>query len=150
MSGTTAAPPSPAAPSRSWRFLGVACRYALAVFFLMAAVSKVADLPSFRAFLLLHGGLPPAPAAGVAAVLPWLEMVCGLCLLSGRAAREAAALCVLLLVAFLVHGLLHPITTYCGCLVWPARLAPPPKPAWLAARNLFLMACAVRVAFWSA
>jgi uncharacterized membrane protein YphA (DoxX/SURF4 family) len=118
------------------------------VFLLLAAASKVIDLSGFRAFLTLHSGLSLVLATAVAAVLPWLELICGLCVVSGRAAREAALIALVMLAVFVVHGLIHPIEGDCGCLFWPARFAPAPRPGWLAARNLFLMACAVRVAFW--
>jgi uncharacterized membrane protein YphA (DoxX/SURF4 family) len=122
------------------------CRYALAAFFLAAAVSKITDLPGFRDFLAVHAGLAPWSAFAVAAVLPWLELTCGLCLLSGWAAREAAVLALLLLAVFVVHGLLHPVEADCGCAVWPARLSLPPGGPWVLGRNVVLMAGALLTA----
>jgi uncharacterized membrane protein YphA (DoxX/SURF4 family) len=152
MSGPTVdCPPSAAATSprrrrRLGRIVGLACRYVLAASFLIAAVGKITDLPGFRDYLTVHAGLSPAIAFGVASVLPWLELTCGLCLLCGLATREAAALTAVLLVVFLVHGLIHPVESDCGCGLWPARLAPPPGRAWLLARNLVLLACALLTA----
>lgn len=143
-------PPAPAVrpppAARRGRVLGRVCRYALAASFLVAAVSKVTDLPGFRDFLTVHAGLAPSPAFAVAAALPWLELTCGLCLLSGKAAREAAVLSLILLLVFVTHGLLHPVGSDCGCAAWLAKLAPPAGPPWLLARNLLLAACALRVA----
>jgi uncharacterized membrane protein YphA (DoxX/SURF4 family) len=83
----------------------------------------------------------------VAAVLPWLELTCGLCLLSGQAAREAAVLALILLIAFTAHGLFQPGESDCGCVLWPARWSPPAGRPGMLARNLLLMACALRTAF---
>ncbi len=138
---------SPRLLARSWRLVGWACRYALGAFFLVAAVGKVTDLPGFRDYLTVHAGLAPGPAFAVAAFLPWLELTCGLCLVSGRAAREAAVLTAVLLTAFVVHGLVHPVEADCGCVLWPAQLSPPPGRFWPLARNLVLMACALRTAW---
>jgi hypothetical protein len=107
-------------------------------------VSKVTDLAGFRDHLTVHVGLAPWPAFAVAAFLPWLELTCGRCLVSGRATREAAVLTALLLSVFIVHGLIHPVESDCGCTLWPARLSPPPGPLWLLGRNLLLLACALR------
>ena len=69
MSGSIAdCPPStPATRSATaallWRILGPLCRYALAAFFLVAAVGKITDLPSFRDYLAVHVGLGPAAEA---------------------------------------------------------------------------------------
>src|SRR5437899_5727999 len=80
-------------------------RYLLGVVFLMAAVSKIINLHDFENRVLLHSPLPQAlakvmPSGAiplnfsiiriVVAVLPWLELTCGLFLLFGRAVREFA------------------------------------------------------------
>ena len=106
MSGPTAdCPPcAPRSSGRAWRLLGRVCRYAVGAFFLVAAVGKVTDLSGFRDYLAVQAGLSPPAAFAVAAVLPWLELVCGLCLVTGRAAREAALLTAMLLVAVAVEA----------------------------------------------
>src|SRR5438270_1320942 len=72
------------------RSLSLVCRYILAAVFLMAAVTKIANLRGFAYQLDLHSGLPEDLSVVIAAVLPWLELTCGLCLALGRAVREAA------------------------------------------------------------
>jgi hypothetical protein len=122
--------------------VGLACRYLLGALFLIAAVSKITNLHAFRDYLTVQVGLSTLPAFVVAAVLPWLELVCGLCLVSGMASREAAALTAVLLVVFLVHGLVHPVESDCGCGLWPVKLSPPGRP-WLLGRDLLLLACSL-------
>jgi putative oxidoreductase len=140
MSGQIADCP-PCAPRSSLRLLSRICRYTLGAFFLVAAVSKITDLNGFRDYLTVHAGLASSPAFAVAAVLPWLELVCGLCLVSGMAVREAAVLTAVLLVVFIVYGLVRPIESDCGCALWPAKLSPPPGRLWLLGRNFLLLAC---------
>ncbi len=140
----------PSASSRRggglWRLTGKCCRYGLAAFLLVAAVSKLTDLQGFRDFLGVHVGLSPAPALATAAILPWLELTCGLCLLTGRAAREAAALAAILLVLFIGYARTLPPGSDCGCAVWPKRLSLPAGESWTVARNILLLACALRTA----
>jgi uncharacterized membrane protein YphA (DoxX/SURF4 family) len=141
MSGPTA--DCPPFARRTRRLVGRVCRLALGAFFLVAAVSKVTDPHGFRDYLTVHAGLGSSSAFAVAAALPWLELVCGLCLVSGMASREAAALTAVLLAVFIVHGLLYPVESDCGCALWPAKLSPPPGRLWLLGRNLLLLACAI-------
>ena len=58
----------------------LSCRYLLATVFLMAAASKMADPNGFAERVFLHSGLPEGVARLVVALLPWLELTCGLCL----------------------------------------------------------------------
>ncbi len=142
MSGPTADCPPCARRSRQ-RLLVRACRYVPGAFFLVAAVGKVTDLHGFHDYLTVHAGLAAAPAFVVAAILPWLELVCGLCLVSGMAAREAALLTAVLLTVFIGYALVHPVESDCGCVLWPAKLSPPPGRLWLIGRNLLLLACSL-------
>lgn len=130
-----------------WKGLGWGCRYLLAAVFLMAAVTKVTDLRGFEDAALLHGGLPGWLAGPVIKVLPWIELTCGACLAFGCAAREAALLTGILLLAFLVQGLLRPRGVECGCFLFPALQ--PDKEEWRLLRNVLLLLCSCRVAWWS-
>jgi uncharacterized membrane protein YphA (DoxX/SURF4 family) len=99
--------------------LNIGCQYVLAVVFLMAAITKITDLPGFADQLLIHSDLPSPVARVVAAVLPWLELTCGACLALGYAKREAAVLLAILLVGLLVYSLTHLGPEDCGCFLFP-------------------------------
>src|SRR5438132_3512749 len=123
MNGPTANDPSPAAakpagPSRWRTTLRTVCRYLLAAVFLAAALTKLTDLPGFTDRVVLHSGLPLGPARFAAALVPSVELVCGLCLFLGVAVREAAAILSLLLGVFLVYLLDNPADSDCGCLLF--------------------------------
>jgi uncharacterized membrane protein YphA (DoxX/SURF4 family) len=124
--------------------LRAGCRYVLGAVFLMAAVSKITDLHGFEEHLQEAGYLPLWLALGVARVLPWLELVCGFCLVMGIAAREAALIVAVLLLLFLGHFVLSQGQDSCGCL-----LSPVPEPGlagwWPVLRDVVLLLCAVAV-----
>jgi uncharacterized membrane protein YphA (DoxX/SURF4 family) len=125
--------------------LCLSCRYVLAAVFLMSAVTKLADLRGFSDQLVLRSGLPFELSIKVAAILPWLELTCGLCLALGRAVREAALLLSILLAALLVYALTHLGAYDCRCFLFPGR--EPERPWWIPARNAVLLLCAIYVAF---
>jgi uncharacterized membrane protein YphA (DoxX/SURF4 family) len=125
------------------RSLSLGCRYLLAIVFLAAAVTKLADLSGFTDRVVLHSGLPYHPALVIAAVLPWLELTCGACLALGQAVREAALLLAILLALLLVYALTHLGQSDCGCFLFPGR--EPQWTWWAPARNALLLLCAVYV-----
>jgi uncharacterized membrane protein YphA (DoxX/SURF4 family) len=111
----------------------------IGVVFLMAAVTKITALQQFTDRMVLHSGLPYALAMGVALVLPWLELTCGVCLVLGVAVREAALVLGLLLLVFLIAALLQPEEADCGCFVFPQALKRANQGPWLALRNGILL-----------
>jgi uncharacterized membrane protein YphA (DoxX/SURF4 family) len=125
--------------------LPLVCRYVLAAVFLMAALTKITDLRGFAYQLDLHSGLPATVTVIIAAVLPWLELTCGVCLAFGQAVREAAFLLLLLLTALLVYALMHLGQSDCRCFLFPGKT--PDWTWWAAARNAFLLLCAIRTAY---
>lgn len=143
----TTCPPTPPPPERRTRWLRAlrtGCRFVLAAVFLMAALTKITDLAGFEDQVILHAGLP-APLDIVAiAVLPWLELICGMCLALAYARREAALITTILLAVFLVHGVINYSERDCGCFLFP-NLLPPSQPWWLPARNTLLLAGSILV-----
>jgi uncharacterized membrane protein YphA (DoxX/SURF4 family) len=123
------------------------CRYLLAAVFLMAALTKVTDLTGFADQLVLHGGLPERVGVSLAAFLPALELVCGLCLALGVLRREAALLAGVLLLVFSIYTLTRLTERDCGCFLFPVS-APNAGAAWALTRNAVLLLCSVGVC-WS-
>lgn len=128
------------------RPIGLGCRYVLAIVFLMAALTKVVALPQFADRLESHSGLPRTLALTAAAVLPWLELTCGVCLALGYAVREAALLLSVLLVGLLAWALWHVGADDCGCFLFHRALPAPPA-WWPPVRNALLLLCGARMAF---
>jgi uncharacterized membrane protein YphA (DoxX/SURF4 family) len=127
------------------RFLVLGCRYVVAAVFLMAAASKITDLQEFRIEVLLHSGLPDWLGRAAVAVLPWLELTCGVCLAFGFACREAACFTALLALLFLAHSLLYPSEADCHCFYFPTPWTRPSQ-WWLPVRSSLLFAASAVVA----
>ncbi len=131
---------------RLGRAVNLACRYLLAAVFLAAAVTKITDLTAFESRVLFHSGLPYPVGIAVVVVLPWLELVCGACLALGRADREAAFLCAVLLILFSIYSLTYPSEADCQCFFTGPAVAGLGW-WWPLLRNGVLLLCGLRVAF---
>lgn len=123
MSAEPAAPSALAFPDRlrgllDHPWLTVRAQVLLGAVFAAAALPKIADPPSFAHMIHNYRILPGALLNLSALVLPWLELLCGLCLILGLWRRTATALVGLLLVVFMVAIAINlargnPID--CGC-----------------------------------
>jgi uncharacterized membrane protein YphA (DoxX/SURF4 family) len=155
MAGTSGLPMNcrtpPAADARScarWQAaaLRAVCRYVLACAFLMAAVTKITDMHGFADLMQTRSGLAYWPALLTAAFLPWLELTCAACLLSGKAVREAATVLAAVLVALLLFSLTHLREPDCGCWVFP-KIGTETVWWWPPLRNGILLLCSTAVAW---
>lgn len=105
------------------RTLGILARMALGIVFLVAAWDKIIDPMSFAKILRNYQILPDVAVTGVALVLPWIEVVVGMCLLTGFVARGAAVSSCLMMAVFLsaMAWAWHKgIATQCGCFTTKA------------------------------
>jgi uncharacterized membrane protein YphA (DoxX/SURF4 family) len=80
---------------------------ALGVLFVYASLDKIASPRDFARIVYHYQVIGPSatlgfvPANAFAVVLPWLELVCGVLLITGLWRKEAAALTAVMLVAFI-------------------------------------------------
>ncbi len=99
-------------------WLTVRTQIALGVFFIVAALPKTADPPSF-AHMVYNYRLLPGPLVNPAALtMPWAELLMGIALICGIWRRTAASLVGALLVVFIVAisiNLLRGNAIDCGC-----------------------------------
>jgi uncharacterized membrane protein YphA (DoxX/SURF4 family) len=94
------------------------CRIALGLVFVYSAWSKIADPPAFAEMIWNYRILPGALVNPLAIVLPWLELVAALALISGPLRRGAALIVGCMLVVFIAAlstDLLRGIAVDCGC-----------------------------------
>jgi uncharacterized membrane protein YphA (DoxX/SURF4 family) len=81
---------------------------ALGAVFLYASYDKILHPPEFARIVYHYQVIGPSqslgfvPANALAAILPWVEAVCGLCLVAGLWRREAAVLAGLMLIMFIL------------------------------------------------
>lgn len=99
-------------------WLTVRTQIALGIFFVVAALPKIADPPSF-AHMVYNYRLLPGPLVNLATLtMPWAELLMGIALICGIWRRTAASLVGALLVVFIVAisiNLLRGNAIDCGC-----------------------------------
>ncbi|RBP39039.1 methylamine utilization protein MauE [Roseimicrobium gellanilyticum] len=100
-----------------WRTL---LRWFLGLLLVWAALGKLANLQEFYVMLVAYRlPLPQAMLRGVAMVLPWMELLCGLLLIAGLRQRAALAWSLVMFVTFVMctgQAWLRGLKIACGCL----------------------------------
>ena len=99
-------------------WLTVRTQIALGLFFVVAALPKIADPPGFAHMVYNYKMVPGPFVNAMALVLPWAELLMGVALVTGIWRRTAAALVGALLVVFIVAisvNLLRGNAIDCGC-----------------------------------
>ena len=100
------------------RWLSISIRVFLGAVFIYSAWPKLIDPPGF-AHAVWNYRILPSEAINVAAlILPWLEFVAGLALISGAFRRGAALLTALMLVLFIsamAFNVYRDMPVDCGC-----------------------------------
>ena len=105
------------------RLLGIFARMALGFVFLFAAWDKIVDPAAFAKIIRNYQILPDMLIYGVALVLPWIEVVVGMCLITGLFSRGAGFSATLMMAVFLaaMAWAVHKgISTQCGCFTTKA------------------------------
>jgi len=93
-------------------------RVGLGLVFVYSSWSKLADPPGFAQMIWNYRILPAYLVNPAALVLPWMELLAGLALVSGilhKGAALAAALMLALFIAALATDLARGIAVDCGC-----------------------------------
>ena len=86
--------------------------------FIYASGSKIIDPAAFARAIVNYQILPPMLVNPVALVLPWLELVCGICLVAGFLKRGSALVAAMLLLVFigaLAQSIYRGLDIRCGC-----------------------------------
>ena len=99
-------------------WLTIRVQIALGVIFIVAALPKLADPPSFAHMIYNYRILPGGLVNLSALIMPWVEILCGLALVLGIWTRPARDLIALLLIVFIVAigiNLFRGNAIDCGC-----------------------------------
>jgi putative oxidoreductase len=122
-----------------WSLAGVALRIVLGGLFIYSGGIKLLDPGAFQ-IDIANFDLIPIGISGVVAVgLPWLELVCGLALLTNRLLQGGALLLGLLMAVFILFvasAWTRGLDVACGC--FGASDATPDYPLWIG-RNLLIL-----------
>jgi uncharacterized membrane protein YphA (DoxX/SURF4 family) len=112
------------------RWLLLLIRIVLGGLLITSSLSKFHDEIAFREALLAYGMLPESLGSLYAAVLPWVELLIGCCLVLGVLSLFASALSLPLVLSFTianVYAMVHPLgaAADCSCLGSLVRLSHP-------------------------
>lgn len=98
--------------------LRLGARILLAAVFLFAGLSKVGDPQTFASQVAAYQVLPLQWVTLVAIALPWIELVCGLCLTLGFLTESSALVLAALSTSFglaVASALARGLNLECGC-----------------------------------
>ena len=107
-------------PSEMFRspWLTIRVQLALGIFFVVAALPKIADPPSFAHMVYNYRIVPGALVNLMGLVMPWLELLCGLALILGiwtGAARTIIGAMLLTFILAISINLARGNAIDCGC-----------------------------------
>jgi putative oxidoreductase len=100
------------------RFLVMGLRLFVGLAFAVAGVEKIADPAVFGISIANYRILPGPLVLVPATVLPWMELLCGLCLLFGVLVRGSSLLVASMLVVFVgavLSAVVRGLDISCGC-----------------------------------
>jgi uncharacterized membrane protein YphA (DoxX/SURF4 family) len=134
------------------RWFSLLVQVFLGLILVYSAWPKIADPPGFAHMIWNYRILPATLVNALAVVLPWLELLVGLALISGLLHKGAALLAGLMLIVFIIAltaDLARGIAIDCGCFSvtplakTPAELVAGMKLDLLRDSALLLLACQV-------
>ncbi len=132
---------------RAGRLRRIAClaaRIALGGIFLYASTDKIAHPLDFAQAVYNYQILPGAAVNPAALILPWLELLTGICLIAGFWLPGAALLSTGLLTVFigaLVFNLIRGLDVHCGCFSTAADAGA--AGLWTVVRDVVFLAVSV-------
>ena len=100
------------------QYIILVLRLLLGLTFVYASIDKISDPSTFAKAITNYKLISGSLSLVVATVLPWVELLCGLAVLSGMYLRGGAFLLFLLLSAFtlaVITGLIRGLDISCGC-----------------------------------
>jgi len=122
--------------SRWERIFSLAARLMLGALFIAASIDKIAHPGEFAKIIHNYQILPDSLINIAAIVLPWLEGLLGLALVTGVFLPGAAVLSNLLLLSFfsaLLYNLARGLNVHCGCFT--TKITGEPETAWYVVRD---------------
>jgi len=99
-------------------WLNIRVQIALGAIFVVAALPKLADPPSFAHMIYNYRILPGGLVNITSLVMPWVEILCGLALILGIWTKPARSIVALMLAVFMIAitiNLLRDNAIDCGC-----------------------------------
>jgi uncharacterized membrane protein YphA (DoxX/SURF4 family) len=124
------------------------CRIVLGMVFVYASWDKIIDPAAFGDIIANYQIVSADMGTFTALFLPWLELVCGICLIINRWPRGSALIVTGLMVVFMAalgYNIYRGIDVNCGCFTLTEKA---PGSMWLyLVRDILFLAMAVVVLF---
>lgn len=127
-------------PSNGW--LDLVFRWLLGGLFILASAHKIMDPAAFAKIVYGYDLFPAATINLIAILLPYIELTAGLALATGVYPRAAAVILSGLLLGFIVAIGINAARGHvfdCGCFASGEAALWQQSPAWMLARNAFLL-----------
>jgi len=128
------------------RILPLVIRMILGIVFLLASIDKILHPEIFAEAVYNYHLLPDAIINLTAIVLPWIELLVGLCLVSGIWAPGAGLLSALLLMVFLgaiLFNVARGLDIDCGCFILTDKADSTASMLWYVVRDALLLLMAL-------
>jgi uncharacterized membrane protein YphA (DoxX/SURF4 family) len=100
------------------KYFYILVRIALGLIFVYASVHKIRDPVAFAGSVAAYKILPYSLNFLVAAILPWVELICGLLLVVGYRVKAAASIVIAMNLVFIValsSTIVRGLDIDCGC-----------------------------------
>jgi putative oxidoreductase len=110
--------------SRTKKIITLLLRWFLGLVFVYAAVGKITDPAGFAGQIDNYRILPWILVGIIAAILPWVELLCGLLLLTGQWLRGAALWVMAMNLVFIIaiaSAMIRGLSIECGCFALQAQ-----------------------------
>ncbi len=136
-------------PWGAGRLVFVALRLVMGGVFLYASYDKILHPQAFAKAVYNYQILPDALVNLAALVLPWLEMLIGICLVAGVWLPGATAISTGLLAVFigaLIFNLARGLDIHCGCFSTQTEAGP--ADIWTVARDIAFLALSAWLTIW--
>jgi putative oxidoreductase len=129
------------------KYLTLALRIVLGGVFLYAGGLKITDPAAFAGSVAAYKLIPTFGNYLVAATLPWVEVLCGLLLITGYRVRAGATLILLMNLVFVValtSAIIRGLDIDCGCF----RQGGPKTSPWIALLRDLAFIAGIVVLLW--
>ena len=103
---------------KTWTWVTLILRWIVALVFIYAGVGKILNPTGFAESIDNYRMLPYFLVTIMAAILPWLEVLCGLLLIFGKWLKGASLIVIAMNAVFIVaitSALLRGLDINCGC-----------------------------------
>lgn len=100
------------------RYVELSARYLLGIIFIVASIDKISSPEAFAASIHAYRLSPELFDNLLALLIPWIELVCGILLMSGVKVRASSFILSVLLLLFMVAitaALMRGLKIDCGC-----------------------------------